>query len=122
MPRTGQPAIRHVAAVQRAFAVLETLNRARTGTLAEISDATALPKSTTARLLETLIALGYVTRVSRKIGYCITNRVLALAAKVRYKIDPHNPYPTNYTGHIRTLLRDGTIAEERQPAARRDAA
>jgi 2-methylcitrate dehydratase PrpD len=45
-------------------------------------------------------------------------RVLALAAKVRYKIDPHNPYPNNYTGHIRALLRDGTTIEERQPYLR----
>ncbi len=64
--------------------MLESLNRVRTGTLTEISEATALPKPTTARLLETLIALGYVTRVSRKIGYRITDRVLALAAGVRY--------------------------------------
>jgi 2-methylcitrate dehydratase PrpD len=41
--------------------------------------------------------------------------VLALAAKVRYEIDPNNPYPDNFTGHIRATLRDGTIVEERQP-------
>jgi len=75
---------RSIEPVERAFAVLESLNRVRTGTLTEISNATALPKPTTARLLETLIALGYVTRVSRKIGYRITDRVLALAAGVRY--------------------------------------
>lgn len=70
--------------VERAFAVLEALNRVRTGTLTSISEASALPKSTTARMLETLVALGYVTRVSRQIGYRITDRVLALAAGVRY--------------------------------------
>jgi IclR family transcriptional regulator, mhp operon transcriptional activator len=75
---------RPIEPVERAFSVLESLNRVRTGTLTEISEATALPKPTTARLLETLIALGYVTRVSRKIGYRITDRVLALAAGVRY--------------------------------------
>ncbi|MEX0751529.1 MAG: MmgE/PrpD family protein [Xanthobacteraceae bacterium] len=41
--------------------------------------------------------------------------VLALAAKTRYVIDPDNPYPNNYTGHIRATLRDGTVLEERQP-------
>jgi 2-methylcitrate dehydratase PrpD len=41
--------------------------------------------------------------------------VLALAAKVRYVIDPDNPYPDNFTGHIRATLRDGTVVEERQP-------
>jgi len=45
-------------------------------------------------------------------------RVLALAAKIRYKIDPNNPYPNNYTGHIRAALRNGTIVEERQPHLR----
>src|ERR1700688_304059 len=29
--------------------------------------------------------------------------VLGVAAKVRYVIDPQNPYPANYTGHIRAL-------------------
>jgi 2-methylcitrate dehydratase PrpD len=45
-------------------------------------------------------------------------RVLALAAKVRYVIDPENPYPTSYTGHIRATLRDGRVVEERQPYLR----
>jgi 2-methylcitrate dehydratase PrpD len=45
-------------------------------------------------------------------------RVRALAAKVRYEIDPDNPYPRNYTGHIRAVLRDGRIVEERQPHLR----
>ncbi len=44
--------------------------------------------------------------------------VLALAAKVRYAIDPQNPYPKNFTGHIRASLRDGTGVEERQPYMR----
>jgi IclR family mhp operon transcriptional activator len=35
-------------------------------------------------LLETLLALGYVTRVSRSMGYRITDRVLTLAAGVRF--------------------------------------
>jgi 2-methylcitrate dehydratase PrpD len=41
-------------------------------------------------------------------------RVIALAEKVRYRIDPQNPYPKNFTGHIRATLRDGTVVEERQ--------
>jgi 2-methylcitrate dehydratase PrpD len=44
--------------------------------------------------------------------------VLALAGKVRYVIDPDNPYPNNFTGHIRATLRDGTVIEERQPHLR----
>src|SRR4051812_45569922 len=45
-------------------------------------------------------------------------RVLALAAKVKFAIDPDNPYPNNYTGHIRATLRDGSVVEERQPYLR----
>jgi 2-methylcitrate dehydratase PrpD len=41
--------------------------------------------------------------------------VLALAAKVRYVIDPDNPYPNGFTGHIRAVLNDGSVVEERQP-------
>ncbi|MFL5032243.1 MAG: MmgE/PrpD family protein [Xanthobacteraceae bacterium] len=44
--------------------------------------------------------------------------VLALAAKVRYEIDPKNPYPNEYTGHVRAVLRDGRVVEERQPHLR----
>jgi len=44
--------------------------------------------------------------------------VLALAAKVRYRIDPSNPYPKNFTGHIRAMLHDGSAVEERQPYMR----
>jgi 2-methylcitrate dehydratase PrpD len=44
--------------------------------------------------------------------------VLALAAKVRYRIDRQNPYPKNFTGHIRATLRDGSVVEEHQPHMR----
>jgi hypothetical protein len=33
-------------------------------------------------------------------------------------IDPQNPYPANYTGHIRATLKDGSVIEERQPHMR----
>jgi 2-methylcitrate dehydratase PrpD len=45
-------------------------------------------------------------------------RVLALASKVRFEIDPDNPYPHNYTGHVRATLNDGRVIEERQPHLR----
>src|SRR6266481_2377064 len=46
------------------------------------------------------------------------SQVLALAAKVRFVIDPQNPYPNNYTGHIRATMKDGSVIEERQPHLR----
>ena len=41
--------------------------------------------------------------------------VLALASKVKYVIDPNNLYPNAFTGHIRAVLNDGSVVEERQP-------
>jgi 2-methylcitrate dehydratase PrpD len=41
-------------------------------------------------------------------------RILALASKVRYVVDPKNPYPKAYTGHVRMTLSDGRVLEERQ--------
>jgi 2-methylcitrate dehydratase PrpD len=41
-------------------------------------------------------------------------RLLTLAAKVRYEIDPDNPYPDRFTGHVRVTLRNGNVIEERQ--------
>jgi 2-methylcitrate dehydratase PrpD len=45
-------------------------------------------------------------------------RVLVLAAKVKFVIDPDNPYPNNYTGHIKAIMKDGSVIEERQPYLR----
>jgi len=45
-------------------------------------------------------------------------RLRTLAAKVRYVVDPANPYPAEYTGHARAVLKDGRVVEERQPHLR----
>ena len=45
-------------------------------------------------------------------------RILELAGKVRYRIDPANPYPARYTGHVKMTLKDGRVFEERQPHIR----
>ena len=45
-------------------------------------------------------------------------RILALASKVKYVVDPHNPYPKAYTGHVRMTLKDGRVFEEFQPHIR----
>src|ERR1700739_926533 len=44
--------------------------------------------------------------------------VVPLASKIRYRIDPDNPYPNNFTGHIRAVLADGRVVEEHQPHLR----
>ena len=40
--------------------------------------------------------------------------VRALAAKVRYVVDPDNPYPRQFTGHLRVTLDNGEVLEARQ--------
>jgi 2-methylcitrate dehydratase PrpD len=41
-------------------------------------------------------------------------RVQAVAAKVSYVINPDDPYPRNFTGHIRASLKDGSVREVRR--------
>src|SRR3981189_2507310 len=41
------------------------------------------------------------------------SQVLALAAKVKFVIDPQNPYPNNYTGPGRATMNDGSVIEDR---------
>ena len=40
--------------------------------------------------------------------------LLALMAKVSYVVDPANPYPRQFTGHLRVTMKDGTVHEHRQ--------
>ena len=45
-------------------------------------------------------------------------RILQIASKVRYVIDPDDPYPANYIGTLRARLKDGTEVEAMQPCLR----
>jgi 2-methylcitrate dehydratase PrpD len=40
--------------------------------------------------------------------------VIRLAKKVSYIVDPANPYPNRFTGHVRVVLTNGEIHEHRQ--------
>jgi len=44
--------------------------------------------------------------------------LLTLAAKVRYRINPDDPYPDNYVGEIQTRLANGETVTARQPHLR----
>jgi len=68
------------------------------------------------------IAVAYVTGgaglsafTAKTVG---DERILALASKVRYVVNPNDPYPKAYTGHVRMTLKDGRVIEERQPHIR----
>ena len=45
-------------------------------------------------------------------------RILAIAAEVSYRVNPSDPYPDQYTGHVRMTLKDRRVLEERQPHLR----
>ncbi len=45
-------------------------------------------------------------------------RLLETAAKVRYEIDPHDPYPDSYVGAVTIRLRDGTELRATQSCLR----
>lgn len=73
-----------IGPVRRSFAILESLSRRPHGTIAALAEETGLPRPTVARLLNGLVELGYVTQVSRLIGYRLTDRVLGLAQGIRF--------------------------------------
>jgi IclR family mhp operon transcriptional activator len=86
--------------IRRAFSVLQALNRRRSTTLVVLAAETGLPRPTVVRLLHTLIALGYASRVSREAGYRLTDQVLALAGGVHFidhLVDAAIPHMSRFT-------------------------
>jgi IclR family acetate operon transcriptional repressor len=125
MPRTGQPAIRHVAAVQRAVAVLDALatggpdgdsasggGAAELGTN-EIARRTGINPSTVSRLLATLADAGLVEHVAGSGRYRLGIRLLQLGNAVLARLDlreiarPHLVALTAATGETATLSTPG---------------
>ena len=88
MARTGQPATRQVAAVQRAVAILGELAdaRAELGTN-EIARRTGIHVSTISRILATLVSGGLVEHVAATGRYRLGIGVLRLANAVNERLD-----------------------------------
>jgi IclR family mhp operon transcriptional activator len=86
--------------VRRSFAILEALSRRPHGTIAVLAEETGMPRPTVARMLNGLVELGYVTKVSRLIGYRLTDRVLGLAQGIRFidhLVDVAAPHMQRFT-------------------------
>ena len=66
--------------VEKTLLVLEELNRHATCRVSELKAATGIPAPSLVRILETLVSIGYVRQMSRMSGYCLTERVQALAS------------------------------------------
>jgi IclR family mhp operon transcriptional activator len=64
-----------VESVCRAFDVLRTVNKFRIASVTDIYEETGFPKPTIVRMLETLMAEGYVARDNMCGGYRVTSRV-----------------------------------------------
>jgi DNA-binding IclR family transcriptional regulator len=88
MPRTGQPAVRHVAAVERASAVLDALadGSPELGTN-EIARRTGINASTVSRLLATLTTARLVEYVPASGRYRLGLRLLQLGQAVLARLD-----------------------------------
>jgi DNA-binding IclR family transcriptional regulator len=102
--RTGQPATRQVAAVQRAIAILGELADARTelGTN-EIARRTGINVSTISRILATLVSGGLVEHVTATGRYRLGVGVIRLANAAGERLDVRSlarPHLEDITGRI----------------------
>jgi IclR family acetate operon transcriptional repressor len=114
VPRTGQPAVRRVAAVERALAVLEALAESggELGTN-ELARRTGINASTVSRLLATLAAAGLVEHVETSGRYRLGLRLVQLGNTVLGRLDlrelarPHLRTLVEETGETATLSAPG---------------
>lgn len=114
MARTGKPAARHVAAVERAVALIDALanGEAQLGTN-ELARLTGLHPSSVSRLLATLVAAGLVEHVEDSGRYRLGLRLLDLGNAVLARLDlrevarPHLAALAGETGETATLSAPG---------------
>jgi DNA-binding IclR family transcriptional regulator len=110
MARTGKPAVRHVAAIERAIGVLEALadEGGELGTN-ELARRTGVNASSVSRVLATLAAGGYVEHVEETGRYRLGLRLLQLGNVVLGNLDlrqvarPHLESLVEETGETATL-------------------
>ena len=77
---SNRPSYPPVESVRRAIEILRTLNRLRIGTVSSLHLETGVPKPTVVRMLDTLIADGYVARDNMCGGYRVTHKVRELVS------------------------------------------
>jgi len=69
-----------IKSVEKTLLVLEELNRYPVRRVSDVHAATGIPMPTLVRILETLCSAGYVQKISRWSGYCLTHKVLSLSS------------------------------------------
>ena len=111
--RTGLPAVRHVAAVERAFTVLDALAEGDELGTNEIARRTGINASTVSRLLATLASARYVEHVAETGRYRLSLRLVELGNAVLGRLDlrelarPHLQALVRETGETATLSAPG---------------
>ncbi len=106
------PSYRPVQSVQRALTVLVHLNQRPLASIAELHEATGLPKPTLVRLLETLESEGFVSRDPGRPVYRITSRVRSLSEGFQEEsavVQRIAPLARDLTSEIRWPLAVGTF-------------
>jgi IclR family mhp operon transcriptional activator len=101
-----------VEAVVRAFDVLRAVNRLRIASVNGIYEETGMPKSTIVRMLETLMAEGYVARDNMCGGYRVTGKVSDLNSGydgISRIIEVARPFAIDLTLKIKWPIALGTI-------------
>src|SRR5688572_20448917 len=113
MARTGRPATRRVAAVERASAVIDALVEGGELGTNELARRTALHPSSVSRLLSTLADSGLVEHVPESGRYRLGLRLIALGNAVLARLDlrevarPHLRALVDETGETVTLSAPG---------------
>jgi IclR family acetate operon transcriptional repressor len=112
MPRTGQPAIRHVAAVQRAVAVLDALAEGEASELGtnEIARRTGINASTVSRLLATLADASLVEHVADTGRYRLGLRFLQLGNAVLARLDVREVARPHLRSLVEEVGETGTLS------------
>jgi DNA-binding IclR family transcriptional regulator len=87
MARTGKPAVRTVAAVERALAVLDAVAEAEDIGTNELARHTGINASTVSRLLATLAARGFVRHVEETGRYQLGPRLVQLGSAALAGLD-----------------------------------
>lgn len=101
-----------VQSVRRAFDVLRTVNRLRIASIQQIHEATRFPKPTIVRMLETLLAEGYVARDNMCGGYWVTSRAQELASGcqgISHIIKIARPFAIELTQHTKWPVGIGVL-------------
>jgi IclR family transcriptional regulator, mhp operon transcriptional activator len=104
-----------VQAVCRALDVLRAVSRLRIASIQQIHEATGFPKPTIVRMLETLVAEGYVARDNMCGGYWVTSRVQELTSGHRgisQIIEAARPFAIELTRQLKWPIGIGMLDDD----------